>query len=69
MVLVGRQFWGGERRKCKVNKRYLVVQILLSDEKKLSLVVTLFLTQAPFVMGISFINVDFPYNWDMYSFF
>lgn len=44
------------------------MQINLSGEKKLALVVTLFLVQAPILMGISFKNGDFPYKWgNLYS--
>ena len=48
-----------------VNNECLVTQLTLSGAKKLFLVVTLFLVQLPFLMKISFINVDFPlHKWE-----
>ena len=43
-----------------VNNECLVTQLSLSGEKKLFLVVILFLVQLPFLVKISFTNVDFP---------
>ena len=43
-----------------VNNECLVTQLSLSGEKKLFLVVILFLVQLPFLVKISFTNVDSP---------
>lgn len=46
-----------------VNKAFPFMQIRISGEKKLSLIVALFLVQISFLMEVSFINVDFPHKW------
>ena len=49
-----------------VNNECLVTQLSLSGEKKLFLLVILFLVQLPFLVKISFTNVDFhpPHKWE-----
>ena len=49
-----------------VNKGYPVMHFSVPGEKKVFLMVALFLVQVLFQMEISFINVDFLYKWEIF---